>query len=404
MPNLDTFSKDSIVWTNAYSTASWTLPAIVSIMTGHSPLTHLSSVFISKIPDRLPTLAEYLHNKGYATCAIGENDALRKKSLARGFDQFMLYPKKVPDRSFGKKILSILFPETYRVEISKIQMNSLIQDWLRNNAQRDFFLWIHFLDPHCPYNAGHSPTNNPRHLTQLECRQIQQIRSGEWDPPGDVRQQIRSLYNAEASSVDQQIGILMNQLKRLGIYDDALIILTSDHGEEFWEHGGIEHGHSLYNELTNVMLMAKIPHSKQKGKIETAVSTQAILPTVLQLTRIPFHDDCLKANLLEQNMENVLIARSNLYYESKIGLRWGNFQYILYETSLKEELYDLKKDPAEKNSLATVDAGTMSVARALLQREEEKSKLERQRHQLQPQKETLDPGQKEQLRTLGYVQ
>jgi arylsulfatase A-like enzyme len=102
---------------------------------------------------------------------------------------------------------------------------------------------------------------------------------------------MRDLYEGEVRYVDAHIGRFLDTLRALDIYDDALIIFVSDHGEDFLDHGGLGHGHTLYNELVRVPLFVKLPGSRNTGRIDEVVSTAAIAPTILKVCGLSYHED-----------------------------------------------------------------------------------------------------------------
>jgi arylsulfatase A-like enzyme len=212
--------------------------------------------------------------------------------------------------------------------------------------------------------------------------------------------------------VDENIGRLVAKLKDLNLYDDTLIIFTADHGEEFWEHGGFEHGHSLYNEVLHVPLIFKLPSSQQKSRIEALVSTQRLAPTILDICKIdsegyPFPLDSLSffwSNPSDSPGTQTIVSSGNFWYDGRICVIFDKSKYILNLVTSKEELYDLSKDPGEEFSLANSYPEKIREAREiLLQYQDEAKKLRIDFRIEDDNKRTYRKEMEEALRSLGYI-
>jgi arylsulfatase A-like enzyme len=160
----------------------------------------------------------------------------------------------------------------------------------------------------------------------------------------------------------------------------------------------------LYDELIHVPLVMKLPHSTRTGSIDETVSTEAILPTVLRLTGIHYQDECLRKSLLDFDTPETrpLLAKTILYYDPKVSVRWNEYQYILDETTGSEELYNYKSDPTEHSPIS--DRSLLNDARNVLRSERARTAAEQKLHQIKPEREELSEETKQRLKTLGYVQ
>ncbi|MGH9858102.1 MAG: sulfatase-like hydrolase/transferase, partial [Acidobacteriota bacterium] len=152
-PNIEALAKDATLYRNAYSEAPWTLPSVTSLMTGVSPLVHLTVTPKSKIPSALPTMAEHMHKAGFYTGAIGANVYLEEPSFARGFIDYEFMPvgyyEKIPAQSFGLRILKWM-ENRQKSDDSTAEVTKMANEWIVKNKDKDFFLWIHYFDPHQP--------------------------------------------------------------------------------------------------------------------------------------------------------------------------------------------------------------------------------------------------------------
>ena len=413
-PHIDAFADDSVVFTAAYSSSPWTLPSITSIMTGLPTLGHMVQKPRSRVAEEFPTLAERMTDAGYVTAALVENAFLGLKwNLKKGFLYYDHFPKPWPGDALGCRLLDYFFPSKYRGGGTR-NLTRLARHWIEQNRQRDFFLWIHLIDPHVPYSP-------PRHL--LPDTPPPQWIGYSFDRPAEVRggralsEQERSwlkqLYLAETQLVDQSVGSLLNTLKDLNLYDDALIILTSDHGEEFWEHGGYEHGHSVYEEVIAVPLMVKTPRSTSNRKVNVRVSNRLITPTVLDLCEIDHQDRCYSSSSLRPLWEDepspgqggVVFSSGALYYEEKEAFIFDDHKFVHLPASRREELYNLQADPGETTNIVRTSPEMARKGRTLL--EEARAQFSKVRACYgvrNTQGSDLSPETKRSLRSLGYIQ
>ena len=179
--------------------------------------------------------------------------------------------------------------------------------------------------------------------------------------------------------LDTHIADLIATLRRLELYDDALIVFTSDHGEEFWEHEGFEHGHAMYDETIRVPFLVKLPGAvRPSGPVDVAVSNQSITPTVLEVADLPYEAGDFTAPALVSRTEagfeltvepRPLVTSAMLYFEDRTAVVFDGFKYVRYHISDREELFDLEADPGERTNLrerehGRAPAGATAVHRA----------------------------------------
>lgn len=374
-PNIDELAADGVRFTDVVSAAPWTLPAISSIMSGLSPPIHLALDSKSALHDSVRTLAEYMQAAGYVTAAIGSNPMLGPGfNLTQGFDEYNWFPKRADDTSLGKRILRRLLPETYPTTASTQNLTNMATEWVEAYREQDWFLWLHSFDPHHPYAPPpqYQPSHTHPRSMGLEFSDRKNIQSGHFSPNAEEREWIKDLYLSEVRYVDDEIGRFIGELKRLGIYDDALIVLTSDHGEEFWEHDGFEHGHTLYRELLSVPMIVKLPGQDAQREVPTLVTTQSITPTILDLCRVEFDASFLEARSLaplwSENPDafevKPIFSSGLLYFEQKESVTFENAKYIRSRVTGREEVYDRVNDPNEQ--IPTEIPGVAERARLLL--------------------------------------
>jgi len=415
-PNIDGLSKDGVLFKNAYSSAPWTLPAVASIMTGLPPATHMTTTASSKLPGKFKTTAEYMLDSGYYTGAIVKNIFLHPEyNIDQGFIDYYHYPKSNKYvRSFGSALINIAINKKLRDDVTTEDITDLSINWLKENSDKDFFLWVHYFDPHQPYAPPEvymADKSKPPTRIGMEFNGAKHIRSGHFVPTVREREWIRELYEAEVRYVDDNLGRLLESLKRSGLYEDSLIILTSDHGEEFWDHGGFEHGHALYNEVIHVPLIIKLPGENQAGEESMRVSTQSLMRTILDASGVEYERDRLIAGSLYPLMqgnstkvnEEPLVSTGLLYYEDKESLISGDTKYIHSLITNEEELYDLANDPDEQNALS--DKGGVLKAKQMLKKYNEQAKKLGSEYGVENIEEVvLSKDKKEKLKALDYIQ
>ena len=179
---------------------------------------------------------------------------------------------------------------------------------------------------------------------------------------------IRSLYDAEVRYVDAQIGALVDGLQRLELAARTTIVVTSDHGEEFWEHDGFEHGHSLYEELTRVPLIVRWADSDRAASSTDLVSLVDVMPTVFEILGVPapetFIGRSLSAATGATDPERVVLSEGTLYGPDRVAIRSAAYSYVFTPGQASDELYDLVGDPGERVNLANQDPDALLRMRA----------------------------------------
>lgn len=298
-PNLKKFAKNSIVFTNAVSPSSWTLPSHASIFTGKYPSHHNAIARHQELDENELTLAEILQRKGYITVGfIGGPYSKAKYGISQGFmdyrDRLDFFGSRHTFASFSiRPIIDLLFPNFDRAilnsdgEQSSEELNKKIFKWLDKNKYPPFFMFINYFDAHDPYDLGKEFrkyfTNETKEYAEVQ-RMID-IKRYSNVSMNTVEYMIK-LYDTEIFYLDHHLAKLFNKLDELGIKNNTIIVITSDHGEEFYEHGGFMHGQTLYEELIHVPLLIYYPKEFEAQRIDERVSTTDIFSTVLDIINI----------------------------------------------------------------------------------------------------------------------
>jgi arylsulfatase A-like enzyme len=347
------------------------------------------------------TLAEVFRQKGYATAGFFENPfAHPGYGLNRGFEVYDYAP--------GDN-LTIRRADMVTATASR---------WLltRDRKNQPFFMTVHYFDPHLAYDPppqfmvtyayGYKGKLVPPYNPDRD--ELKKLKSGELKPSDEDRAFIEALFDAEVAFADSQIGAFLNFLRQQGLYDRTLIIVTGDHGEEFWEHGGFEHGHSLYHELLEVPLILKFPGGKWAGtSVPERVSLTDLFPTVMQYLGwpVPFAVDG-RSFLSASDMDFKFAPRAgiiseNLHYgPEQQSIYCGPHHLIINRVTGRLELYDLNSDPLEtKNVLGQKQALPAECKDQVLAVAKKLKELE----SAPPREFPPDPETRAKLRALGYL-
>ncbi len=414
-PHIDQLGREAILFKNAHTPAPWTLPSLSTIMTGVHPLVHGTNTPEQSLPPQFETLAEALGKKGYLTAAFAHNPYLNPRSyrVTRGFYETSLYVHdSIIITRIGTRLLNFFFPQKFKDQISTEDLTNEAVSWLHKNSSKNFFLWIHYLDPHTPYEPPEAFLPPGPKPFSADLGNQKKFPQSVFSPA--QKEWVKELYRAEARYVDDNVGKLIVELRTLGLYDSSLIVLTSDHGEEFWEHGGVIHSHTLFEELLHVPLMIKLPGAGKPAQIDPPVSLESIYPTILELSGISYDPARLSASSLvplwtgaPYEQAPLLAYREELPYSppSSISVLFSGFKYMRFLKDGSEMLFYLNADPGEKQSLVGMDAEKLKEGRGLSDRLMQKAEALRRTYGLSaPHKLELDEETKNRLRSLGYLQ
>lgn len=435
-PNIDELAQDSVLFTQARSPSSWTLPSMASMMTGMPVAVHRATNGNSLLPRDLPTIGTHMRDAGFKTESAGVNGYLQARTrMNRGLQQHHFPVHYWYEGSGLERPVLKWLPNKYRDEIrynATEYITRFARHWLNENADTDFFLWLHYYDPHLPYSPPprFAPDGSPPpgiDAAPPGRKGVKKARSKA------QRRWVKRAYLGEVQWVDEQVGLIVDNLKRLGIYEDTLIVLTSDHGEEFWEHGGFEHGHSLIDEIVHVPLLVKLPRWAMQAeiqestggggcsrrfatagpgkKVDAFVTTMGIMPMILDLCGIDNYDPYLVSHSLspfiglgEMPAERPpLFAAGTLYGPEQEMVLAEGIKYTFKKDEVT--IVDLLKDPAEKAPLPDPDGVLRYRGEALLRVHHEMAKKLRGDHGISDEGDEveLDEQTLKELEALGYI-
>jgi arylsulfatase A-like enzyme len=376
-PSLDRFAAEGALFEQAYSTSSYTLPSHVSILTGLSPHEHGAEWLTSKVHGTAayPTLAETLQAKGYRTGAFSGNTYWfsREHGFGRGFLHFEDFFGSLTDMAartaYGQIAVRVLRRFGYEDIPARKRApdtNAAVLRWIDRDLSHPLFVTINYMDVHDPYMPL------PPYRTKFS-KQAQPGGRLNWQlrvPPSLRPEQLQGeidAYDGAIAYVDEQIDALVQALRQRRSDRDLLLIVTSDHGEEFYEHGSFLHGNHVYREVIHVPLIVAMPGRIPAGlRVSQPVSNASIPATIMSLIAsqtAPFPGPSLQellttpgpvtswpAPLVELGQKPWVPAPRPVRFGSMRSLIDSRWQYVEHET-LGAELYDWVADPREQRNV-----------------------------------------------------
>jgi len=331
----------------------------------------------------------------------------------QGFDDYAFPARPDYGIALGARLLEHLapadFPELFP---STAAIAGAAVDWIDAHASEPFFLWVHVLDPHWPYEPPEEwlehPEREPRRWG--EPTMVTNVQAGNVKPGQAERERVVELYAGEIRYVDAELSRVLAALKRHGLYDRALIVFASDHGEELWEHGHYEHGHTLYDEVLRVPLAFKLPGAGIGQRVDAPVSTAALTPTVLDVLGVPYVAEDLSAHSLApwwrtpaDATTEPLFATGTYYFGEKRGVVFDGKKLVLELDTGRCELYDLTHDPREMSSLASSSPEALHEGMQLLREWQEACAALRERLGLSAVEAEMGDEAVRAMRALGYT-
>lgn len=347
---LQKLAAESIVYTNAYSAAPWTRPAIGSIFTGLHPQLHGITRLRDAFKPEVKTLAQAFKEKGYKSAGYVSHELINQKTdFKRGFDTYRMVDIK------GDVHDAISSPQVSDGGISWMDSH------IKEHSSTPFFLFLHYFDPH--YNYRHHPEYDRTSWYKgplYSNMHFSEVRSSASKLTADDIRYLAGLHAEEIAFTDSHIARVFEFIKNTPSLQNTTVIVTADHGEEFHEHGGIGHGVTLYDEVIHVPLLVWSP-SKQVGKVVTRwVSTMDIAPTILGTIPQSETQDIQGYPLFEFSSDTKAIAPESRHLSVHVAHRarlqallQSPFKFITKTDGGAEEFYDLLSDATEKENLIT---------------------------------------------------
>lgn len=425
-PHIDSLCAQSVVFDQCFSQAPWTKPSIATLFTGlpptaHQVLTHrgqygspdaeasaANKLTTDVLPGSAVTLAEALHQGGYATGAFVANPWIKSDfGFAQGFE---VYEDHFAANGTAADVV---------IEAAL--------SWLEHRDRaKPFFLYLHFMDVHDPYAAPeehyqaieNSPSLGPPKTIPQGQLSKGMLRSlllahARWADAGrPERVQLRAWrghYAAGIRAFDQRLAKLLDYLRSNELDRNSLFVLTSDHGEELFEHGDWAHGMKLFDHQLHVPLIVRLPGESPRGKrVKSLMGLIDVPQTILDFVGVkapPIMGGQSYAGTLRgkggDRAQSAVFATGVKWEPAMFSARTSRYKLIRDRSSGKEQLYDLKSDPGEHRDIAASQSETVKNLRTQIERDVERAK----KIQLaRPASVEIDNATKERLRALGYIE
>lgn len=441
-PEMDRIAREGVVFTRGLAAAPWTTPSVGAILTGLPTTRHgaglpLKAGFTflrSSLDARFTTLAERFAAAGYRTRGVVANGFLGPESgMAQGFEEFTtpvggaMMAAFMRDLPLTRLIVALTPPEKwgdYRAQ----GLTDIALGWLHEADPRPLFLWVHYIDPHTPYRADPARLDpaalaEMMHQTHPPLREdgtvvgdifaaTDLVRSGSlWLGPRD-RERLQRYYAGAVAYTDKHVGRLFEALRLRGAKRPVVAALVADHGEEFWDHGHFEHGHDYYREVTWVPLVfwsagaGPVPAGRTVTSVAGLVD---IAPTLVELAGLPAMEPqapdegrslagAWRAGAATDPSASLArFSGGNLYGLPAVLVEHGRWRFLLRANGV-QELYDVTRDPQERQNLAFEHPDVAQRYRAVLE-----PQLAALMHTGGGAASKVSPEQLEALRALGYV-
>jgi arylsulfatase A-like enzyme len=337
-PTVDRIAAEpeSVLFERAYANAPYTLASTGSLFTGLYPERHGVVERELKLGSEAVTLAERLRERGFTSAGFSMNAfASEKFGYHQGFDFFL----------------------------KKHKFHLRVPAYLATEPRRPLFLYLHYINPHAPYQAkpryrmrfADPDYRGPVDGSYASIARLDRLRE---IPPADLRQ-LLALYDADIASVDAEFALLLDHFKRLGLYDQSLLVLTSDHGEAFFQHGRRGHNTTVYDEMLHIPLILKFPKGWRpaRRRIAEPVQTVDLTATLLDAAGLAAAGSELDGRSLLPLMfggelrPTALLARAE--HGVQLSIRDRRWKLVVHDGPPGLELFDLETDPAEARDLSS---------------------------------------------------
>ena len=400
-PRIDEFARSAVRFGRAVAQSSWTLPAVASILTGLYPLHHGAIDPDHAIRPDVATLAGVLAARGWTTAGFVTNYlGSDVYGLGRGFQTYRFYREQGARRR--------------AVYLRSDAVLRRVEHWLERGPRNPFLLYVHVTDPHFPYVPPPRSVRpfwtgppSPAEIDTLTDR-VRMLHNGQADwgtrpapvSPHDIAL-LGDLYDGEIRFADEYFGRLLDALQKRGLLDTTVVVLTSDHGEEFLEHGGVGHGQTLHAEVVNVPMIIRLAGAVGGGtQVDRTVQQIDVLPTILDASGVPVPPDLDGLSWLAPqgpvtSTEAFATVRLGPFdQQAVVADSWKAIRDFDAPPGSRVRLFDTRTDPGELHDAGATAPLLLGYARA---------RLREVAGPLRPGPVVPDNDRLDRLRALGYV-
>jgi len=420
-PRLDALASSGVRFANARATSSWTLPSVASILTGLYPAAHGVELNTSSIASDLPTMPEAFRGAGYVTGAVSANPAFVTplQGMAQGFDHFIVLhgPPAKRATSINTAPADPWLRSSVRVATAD-RVTAAALHWIAGHSSgpAPFFLYVHYFDPHAAYFP---PTKYAARFGVAPDHPL--FGAAQWplllapEAPASAEDlaTLVALYDGEIAFTDAAIGRLLEGIRARSTRP-TMVVLTGDHGEEFGDHGGVQHGRTLWDELLRVPLVVAGPGIPHGSVVTAPVSLVSLWPTLAELTDVrpptPTRPDAPSlAGLLRGTAPPRAPQRLFADLEARFprdrlvhrhAVVFGSWK-LTVGADRRANLYDLETDPGEHRDLVAAEHGRERLLQTFLR--VHNTAASAARAAVPPATITLTPERRDRLKALGYL-
>jgi arylsulfatase A-like enzyme len=420
-PKIDRLAAEGVRFATVHTASPWTMPSVMTLFTALHPTVHGATSYQRRASLKVTTLAERLKRLGYRrTVGIVSNPTVNSRyGFAQGFDQYDDYSVFF---AHELNLFEIEDAERHRSiteAVTSHTVTRLAGEWLaKEGRRRPWFLFLLYFDPHdryvppAPWDRRFDPHPNAASRKRKDVGP-HLMRP---DATAEETEHALALYDGEIGYTDHHVGQLLQRLDALGLRDDTLVVLVSDHGEEFLDHGGVRHGRTLYDEQTRGVLILRQPGALPRGAVVTAPTCHLdLVPTLLDCLGEEAAPSCQGVSRLPllrgAGARRPDRGRRPIFLEGAAsrnlrGVVLGRHKLIRDTVTGREELYDLATDPGEKTNLRSRTPAAAEELRAALDRHIEHCRLAARPYQMggTVARPRLTRRDIEVLRALGYLQ
>lgn len=418
-PRLKSFAREAVLYKRAFSSSNNTLSTHASLFTGLDPAAHTAHVSARRrlghpLPAHFRTLAEILDQVGYRTAGIVANAGVLGGDF--GLTQgFQYYDQRAPvpflaappeyflSKSFREFLCIFANPSNHDVvSRNAAEINGEVFRFLEgHDSSKPFFLFINYMDAHWPYLPPPPyDVRFPGKLQRFGTREyLPLIRSGR--TTSSEQEHLRSQYDGAIAYLDDQLALLRERLQQLGLYEETLLIITSDHGEGFGERGYVSHGFSVYQDQIAVPFIIRFPSGNRAGEVvQKEVSSVDLLPTILDSLQLPISRGLIGSSLHGSHGTGATLSEHfSPEGEIEYALVTDGKKLIERVSGGRRELYDLTVDPYEQRNMLPAPSGDR-VETTMIQG---LSNRLTDRRRIAPDASASAPPDSQLLRSLGYV-
>jgi arylsulfatase A-like enzyme len=400
-PRIDEFSKNGVVFSHAIAQSSWTKPSVCSIFTSRYTLMNGVQTFEDVVPMELVSFAEVLQEAGYFGMGISTNAQVEEESnYGQGFHEFRYmheigHPQIFSPMNFLPANHPLLSEILYQVDLNSApyatarQVHNQAIPWLKNYRNQQFFIYLHYMEPHAPYIPRRKYYSEAFRFTP-EANYASPV---DYESIPNPERYYRDIivpsidrYDDEIRNIDFQLGILFEKMDELDLWNNSIVVLTSDHGEEFFEHNSTRHGPKLFEEIIHVPLIIWFPEGEYGGAtIEPTVELIDIVPTLFHYLGVGASDFGEGKTLLP------MIQGAYDYYSEEDRYHFSDVTWepgavlqdahaVLYdeyklirtlkkrpELRIEEDLFNFLEDPGEKIDYSTENGTIFNTLRENLE-------------------------------------